>query len=268
MPDVKAAQTTLTPHGESGLRTTIIQNLDPDNVGIFFVIHAPNAPSNLNWIKSAKGGDMYIAAIPPPPLPGLSESNDVSDLCKSMLDQIIEREMEYGSWTLMHHYGFARHLVDSIIADDQDCWGSLYVWMRYSQIRVLDWQRRYNTQPRQLSWSQLSFVTLLASKFQSVPQVRWLTRLVMSCVGRGGSGDLGQRIRDDILVILRHNREWKHGSMMEQWHQKLHNNTSPDDIVICDALIEFWKRDGDLRAYWDIIYSNGVTRERMASYKP
>ena len=27
---------------------------------------------------------------------------------------------------------------------------------------------------------------------------------------------------------------------MEQWHQKLHNNTSPDDVVICEV-----RRKGD-----------------------
>jgi hypothetical protein len=24
--------------------------------------------------------------------------------------------------------------------------------------------------------------------------------------------------------------------MMEEWHQKLHNNTSPDDVVICQVI--------------------------------
>lgn len=26
------------------------------------------------------------------------------------------------------------------------------------------------------------------------------------------------------------------GGMMEEWHQKLHNNTSPDDVIICQVL--------------------------------
>lgn len=26
---------------------------------------------------------------------------------------------------------------------------------------------------------------------------------------------------------------------MEEWHQKLHNNTSPDDVVICEALLAY-----------------------------
>eukprot|EP00177_Eucheuma_denticulatum_P006207 GFKZ01011322.1.p1 GENE.GFKZ01011322.1~~GFKZ01011322.1.p1 ORF type:complete len:1339 (+),score=210.60 GFKZ01011322.1:272-4288(+) len=268
MDDGKAVQTRLEPYGsQCGVRVTSIKNLDADAIGIFAVVHAPTAPDHLKWIKAARGGDLFIPTTPPPPLPGFSKDSDVSDLCKSILDGVIEREMEYGSWTLMHRYGHARHLVDSVIGTDEDCWGALYVWMRYSQIRVLDWQRRYNTQPRQLSWSQLSLVTLLANKFKYVPEVRWLCRLAMSCVGRGGSGDLGQRIRDDILVILRHHRGWKHGSMMEQWHQKLHNNTSPDDVIICDALLAFWHGNGDLSAYWHVINSNGLTRERMASYE-
>lgn len=267
MGDGKAVQTVLTPHGSSGLRIACIKELRADIVGIYAVLHGPTAPEKLLWIQSTKGGDIFVNIIPPPPLPGLSKESDVSDLCKSMLDGIIEREMEYGSWTLMHRYGYAKHLVESVIGTDEDCWSALYVWMRYSQIRVLDWQRRYNTQPRQLSWSQLSLVTLLANKFKNVPNVRWVARLAMSCVGRGGSGDLGQRIRDDILVILRHNRGWGHGSMMEQWHQKLHNNTSPDDVIICDALIAFWNGNGDKSAYWHVIYSNGLTRERLASYE-
>lgn len=267
MPDGKAVQTKLEALGESGLRTMVIKNLNVESTGFFCVLHAPDAPNHLQWIKGATGGDMYVAIIPAPPLPGLSRRDDVSEVCKTMLDQVIEREMEYGSWTLMHRYGFARHLVDSVIGTDEDCWGALYVWMRYSQNRVLDWQRHYNTQPRQLSWAQLSFVTLLAAKFKNAPEVRWLSRLVMSCVGRGGSGDLGQRIRDDILVILRHNRGWKHGSMMEQWHQKLHNNTSPDDVVICDALVAYWRSNGDINAYWHVIHSNGVDRDRLASYE-
>lgn len=267
MDDGKAVQTKLTVQGSSGLRTTSIKNLDDGIVGIFAVIHAPNASDHLKWIQASKGGDIYIPIIPPPPLPGLDKDHQVSDLCKSMLEGVIEREMEYGSWTLMHRYGYARHLIDSVIGDDQDCWATLYVWMRYSQIRVLDWQRRYNTQPRQLSWAQLSLVTLLANRFKNKSDTRWLSRLVMSCVGRGGAGDLGQRIRDDILVILRHNRDWKHGSMMEQWHQKLHNNTSPDDVVICDALLAFYHGNGNMSAYWDVIYSNGLSRERLASYE-
>ena len=28
-------------------------------------------------------------------------------------------------------------------------------------------------------------------------------------------------------------------NISEQWHQKLHNNTTPEDITICEAVINF-----------------------------
>ena len=37
---------------------------------------------------------------------------------------------------------------------------------------------------------------------------------------------------------------------MEEWHQKLHNNTSPDDVVICEALIAYIDAGLDISAYW------------------
>jgi hypothetical protein len=40
------------------------------------------------------------------------------------------------------------------------------------------------------------------------------------------------------------------GGMMEEWHQKLHNNTSPDDVVICEALIAYIDGGLDISKYW------------------
>ena len=40
---------------------------------------------------------------------------------------------------------------------------------------------------------------------------------------------------------------------MEEWHQKLHNNTSPDDVVICEALIAYIEADLDIARYWSTL---------------
>lgn len=40
---------------------------------------------------------------------------------------------------------------------------------------------------------------------------------------------------------------------MEQWHQKLHNNSSPDDIVICQALIAYIQSDLNISSYWEVL---------------
>lgn len=39
--------------------------------------------------------------------------------------------------------------------------------------------------------------------------------------------------------------------MMEEWHQKLHNNTSPDDVAICEALVAYIDSGLDISAYWE-----------------
>lgn len=53
---------------------------------------------------------------------------------------------------------------------------------------------------------------------------------------------------------------------MEEWHQKLHNNTTPDDIGICVAYLRFLESRGDLGAYWSALQDHGITKERLASF--
>lgn len=53
----------------------------------------------------------------------------------------------------------------------------------------------------EISRSQDRLTDLLQDVYISCPQYRGLLRMIMSTVGRGGEGDVGQRIRDEILVI-------------------------------------------------------------------
>jgi alpha-glucan, water dikinase len=57
------------------------------------------------------------------------------------------------------------------------------------------------------------------------------------------------------------------GTWMEEWHQKLHNNTTPDDVPICQAYLAFLEADGDASAYWRVLSDAGVTRERLESFE-
>jgi alpha-glucan,water dikinase len=84
-------------------------------------------------------------------------------------------------------------------------------------------------------------------------------------VGRGGEG---QRVRDEILQIMhRHHLKEVSGHFLEEWHQKLHNNTTPDDVVICRAYLEFLRRGGDLAAFDRTLEEAGVSRARLESYE-
>lgn len=43
------------------------------------------------------------------------------------------------------------------------------------------------------------------------------------------------------------------GTWMEEWHQKLHNNTTPDDVPICEAYLAFLYANGDNSAWLIVI---------------
>ena len=68
-----------------------------------------------------------------------------------------------------------------------------------------------------------------------------------------------QAVRDEILNIMhRNNIGEKRGTWMEDWHQKLHNNTTPDDVAICEAFIAFLEASGDNGVYWRVLSDAGV----------
>ena len=142
----------------------------------------------------------------------------------------------------------------------------IFVWMRYSFLRQLDWQRNYNTKPKELSHAQDRLTLKFASLYSTGPdKSRELIRLIMSTLGKGGEG---QRIRDEILHIMhRHRIKEVSGHFLEEWHQKLHNNTTPDDIEICKAYIEFLRSDGNLELFYRTLESGGVTRKRLESFE-
>ncbi|KAJ0085762.1 hypothetical protein Patl1_08692 [Pistacia atlantica] len=116
----------------------------------------------------------------------------------------------------------------------------------------------------EISEAQDRFTNLLQKIYLSRPNDREIVRLMMAFVGRGGQGDVGQRIRDEILVIQRNNN-CKTG-MMEEWHQKLHNNTSPDDVIICEALLDYARCGFKIDAYWRTLNTHGLTKQKLASY--
>ena len=67
-----------------------------------------------------------------------------------------------------------------------------------------------------------------------------------------------QAVRDEILNIMhRNNIGEKRGTWMEDWHQKLHNNTTPDDVAICEAFIAFLTSGGDRSVYWGVLSDAG-----------
>ncbi|MGH7972809.1 MAG: hypothetical protein ACREIC_29190, partial [Limisphaerales bacterium] len=127
------------------------------------------------------------------------------------------------------------------------------------------WQRNYNTKPRELAHAQDRLTQKLAEIYQTETGTRSLARLTLATVGRGGEG---QRIRDEILNIMhRHHVKEVSGHFLEEWHQKLHNNTTPDDIVICEAYLAFLKSNGNRDSFYQTLEAGGVSRERLQSFE-
>ncbi|WOL20723.1 alpha-glucan water dikinase, chloroplastic isoform X1 [Canna indica] len=224
--------------------------------GMPFVLH-----SDGKWIKN-NGLDFYIE-LDGGSTKSRKEVGDGRGTAKSLLDKIAELENE-AQRSLMHRFNIAADLIEQASDAGQLGLVGILVWMRFMVTRQLVWNKNYNVKPREISKAQDRLTDLLQNIYKDSPQHREILRMIMSSVGRGGEGDVGQRIRDEILVIQRNN-DCK-GGMMEEWHQKLHNNTSPDDVVICQALIDYIKSDFDISVYWETLNKNGITKERLLTY--
>lgn len=52
---------------------------------------------------------------------------------------------------------------------------------------------------------------------------------------------------------------------VEEWHQKLHTNTTPEDISICEAYIGCLQ-SGNPDDFWRLLWeNNGISREQLAN---
>ena len=196
------------------------------------------------------------AAAPPPAIDTVGLS--------TLADEIIRAETGHNSWTLMHRFNLCHDLLDRA-RGDTGALALLFVWLRFSAVRQLTWQRNYNTQPRELSHAQDRLTHKLAALYRNEPAARPLVRLMLTTVGRGGEG---QRVRDEILQIMhRHHIKEVSGHFLEEWHQKLHNNTTPDDLVICSAYIEFLRSHGHRDRFYQVLREGGVTKERLENFE-
>ncbi|XP_040380962.1 alpha-glucan water dikinase, chloroplastic [Oryza brachyantha] len=255
----KACETSFSEYELEGLRCQVVV-IELDGGGyqrMPFVLR-----SGETWMKN-NGSDFYldfgtkVAKI----TKGTGDAG--KGTAKALLERIADLE-EDAQRSLMHRFNIAADLVDQ--ARDAGLFGiiGIFVWVRFMATRQLIWNKNYNVKPREISKAQDRFTDDLENMYRTYPQYREILRMIMAAVGRGGEGDVGQRIRDEILVIQRNN-DCK-GGMMEEWHQKLHNNTSPDDVVICQALLDYIKSDFDIGVYWDTLNKNGITKERLLSY--
>mmetsp|Transcript_17376 Transcript_17376/g.40527 ORF Transcript_17376/g.40527 Transcript_17376/m.40527 type:complete len:1562 (-) Transcript_17376:127-4812(-) len=154
---------------------------------------------------------------------------------------------------------------EEIKTSKEEFWSWIFVWQRFSFMRLLTWEKNTCTQPRMLAGTTNVITNRMAELWKAHPRCRMWIRWTLSTMGRGGNA--GQAIRDQILVIMHaHDIKEIHGTYYEQWHQKLHNNTTPEDIGICRAIITYLSTNGNMGEYWRVLHDHGINKERLASY--
>jgi alpha-glucan,water dikinase len=253
--DAKAVQT---PFIQSkGLNRVVLDFAEQEApTGVSFVLKHVDTD---HWFKK-RGQDFYI----PVSVPIESETFFETPKLSFLAEDVIHAETGRHSWSLMHRFNLCHDLSDTV-RGDIDGLALLFVWLRFSAIRQLDWQRNYNTKPRELSHALDRLTLKLADIYINEPESQELIRLMMTTLGRGGEG---QRIRDEILNIMhKHHIKEVSGKFMEEWHQKLHNNATPDDIAICEAYLQFLQSSGDLDLFYSTLEAGGVTEERLKSFE-
>jgi alpha-glucan,water dikinase len=224
-------------------------------LGIPFVLRNG---SNGRWINY-RGGNFYLPIQARPVAGATGDAGQYADIAQEII-----RSETHNSWTLMHRFNLCHDLLDRV-RGGLDGLALIYVYLRFSAIRQLTWQRNYNTKPRELAHAQERLTQKIASIYRSEPASRPLARLMLATVGRGGEG---QRIRDEILNIMhRHHIKEVGGHFLEEWHQKLHNNTTPDDLVICEAYLAFLSSNGNRDSFYRTLEAGGVTRQRLQSFE-
>jgi alpha-glucan,water dikinase len=149
--------------------------------------------------------------------------------------------------------------------------GFMFTWLRLSTMRQLDWYRRSNYQSKDIAHVQKHLAERMAFKARSAedPFCRLFARLSLAGLPRGGGN--GDDIRMGILNIMRANgikeghRPGIDDKFLEQWHQKLHTNTTPEDVTICEAYLAFLA-SGTMDEFWRVAWERGqLTPERLAS---
>ncbi|BBN15807.1 hypothetical protein MPTK1_7g01020 [Marchantia polymorpha subsp. ruderalis] len=186
---------------------------------------------------------------------------------KDLMNQIVVPETSYSNWSLFSRFVLASNLLDAAEALGAEGMALVYTWLRFSSNKQLGWYRNCNYQSKDIAHVQERLASLMAQKVKRGRNspVRLFARMSLSTLPRGG-GD-SEQIRMGILNIMREHgikeghRPGLEERFLEQWHQKLHTNTSPEDIHICEAYLEFLytnSMDAFYKSLWD---RGGVTKE-------
>ncbi|DBB11157.1 TPA: Phosphoglucan, water dikinase, chloroplastic [Trebouxia sp. C0006] len=253
------------PEGTQQIDDKAVQTPFKDGKSIHLTFPEDNCPSRVVWVLKElepenwihNGGTDFAVQLKPP------SAADV-------LGKVLTAEGTYSHWSLFNRFILANEILDAADSAGAEGMSFFFVWMRLSSMKQLDWYRNSSYQSKDIAHVQKTTTQRIADKARSSadPQCRFFARLAVAGLPRGG-GD-GDAIRHGILNIMRENgikeghRPGIECHFLEAWHQKLHTNTTPEDITVCEAYIAFLE-SGDIGTYSRVLWENGgISRADMA----
>jgi len=241
--DDKACQSPFT----NTLQLTVCEDDAPEAIAFVLKKDSPE-----EWY-SGPTGDFWIAFKPADPnaVGGLIQHSEIATTHWSILDRM-------------------RLVGENIkcVAESAGGMSWLYTLLRFNQLKLVPLTRQSNYQSKDLAHTQKGVSMGFAAVYGKCAATRMWTRLCIGLVPRGGGN--GDAIRLEILDIMRRHgikeghRPGIEDKFIEEWHQKLHTNCAPDDIVIAEAYIKFLET-GNADDYWKYLKDGGLTYEYMAS---
>lgn len=232
---------------------------------IAFVIYVVGTGGE-QWLKACSGQDFSIDLVSGCGGSAAKMKEPGAEVAKLFCDS----ETKYSHWSQFQRLCVVR----DVLARPTCPSGIEAAWvataLRLAQQKELEWYRQRGYQPKDMAQVQEALGGVMAATVVSAPNaiVRALLRLAVNACPRGSSSG-GDAIRHGILNIMRtHGIKEGHRpgiecKFLEQWHQKLHTNSAPDDIAICEGYLSFLASgnpDDLFRVVWE---RAGITREQM-----
>eukprot|EP00929_Paragymnodinium_shiwhaense_P057894 TRINITY_DN28998_c0_g1_i1.p1 TRINITY_DN28998_c0_g1~~TRINITY_DN28998_c0_g1_i1.p1 ORF type:complete len:1220 (-),score=235.15 TRINITY_DN28998_c0_g1_i1:257-3916(-) len=238
---------------------TVLQFSEKSAPGaISFVLYAVSLGAE-HWLKTSDGGDFSIAI-----------NEEAAVATPDAGQEFCDAETKYTHWThfqrlCMFHGIFAR---ETPVTEVEAAWTACI--LRLASNKELDWYRKRGYQPKDMAGCSESVGWALASavKKSASPTIRAMLRLAARCIPRGDAR-CGDDVRHGILNIMRtHGIKEGHRPgiechFIEQWHQKLHTNSAPDDIVICEGYLAFLRSGNPDDLFRTVYERGGITREDL-----
>lgn len=257
--DGKASRTAL----EGQARAELIFPTATAPAGMAMVLFAAVPGGGEQWL-GASGGDFLI------PVTGCSEESSDASPDDSIAKKFCESETKYSHWSQFQRICLANEIFSQAtgVTKAEAAW--LACDLRLAQGKALEWYRNRGYQPKDMAHAQEALGGSLANAFCKAGStaVRVLLRLCVPAVPRGNSSG-GDAVRHGILNIMRtHGIKEGHRpgiecKFIEQWHQKLHTNSAPDDIVICEGYLAFLS-SGNPDDMWRTMEKGKITRDDLA----